>query len=226
MEEIVYQSVRLACAGYLLYKVWQAKGQVRKVCDLLYGNAPSRKRKNMRETAPAVPPVDESGADIMGSTRFVYLDENAGKTVAPFMSLPLETDFIGEEKDTEEEEVECNLPLEEMRLLKEEQEELDKTVPAVEAVTQAITQADLENMGDVLFGVGDANRDEGKSQRAALTLHAIRETEMYAVIESQVENKEFLTELMDRYLDEDGNPRPHKFSQKTDVSDRDWRELL
>lgn len=225
MEEIVYLSVRLACVCYLLYKAWQAKGQVRRVCDLLYGDAPSRKRKKAEETAPVVPLAEEQ-TDIMGSTRFVYLDENAGKTVAPFMSLPLETDFIGEEKDTEEEDVECNLPLEEMRLLKEEQEELDKNVPAVEAVSQAVTQADLENIGDVLFGVGNANRDEGKSQRAALTLHAIRETEMYAVIESQVENKEFLTELMDRYLDEDGNPRPHKFPQKSDVSDRDWRELL
>lgn len=225
MEEIVYLSVRIACACYLLYKVWQVKGQVRKVCDLLYGNASSRKRKKTEDTVPAALSVEEE-TDIMGSTRFVYLDENAGKSAAPFMSLPLETDFIGEEKGTEEEEVECNLPLEEIRLLKEEQEELDKNTPVVEAVTQAVTLADLENMGDVLFGVGDANRDEGKSQRAALTLHAIRETEMYAVIESQVENKEFLTELMDRYMDEDGNPRPHKFSRKTDVSDRDWRELL
>ena len=59
--------------------------------------------------------------DVMGATRFVYLDENAGKTVAPYMSQQLETgsDFIGADKDIPEDEVECKLPLEEMRMLKE-----------------------------------------------------------------------------------------------------------
>ena len=54
------------------------------------------------------------------------------------MSQPLETaaDFIGEEEDVAEEEVECKLPLEEMRMLKEEQEELDGTYPAVDAVSR------------------------------------------------------------------------------------------
>ena len=32
----------------------------------------------------------ENAADVMGATRFVYLDENAGKTVAPYMSQQLE----------------------------------------------------------------------------------------------------------------------------------------
>ncbi len=225
MEEIVYLSVRLSCVFYLLYKVWHTKGQVRKVCDLLYGDAVSRKRKKTVDGVPEVPGAENDTEDVMGDTTYVYLDENAGKTAAPFMSLPLESDFIGEEKDMGEE-VECNLPLEEMRLLKEEQEELDGNAPEVETVTQAITQADLENMGDVIFGVGNADRDEGKSLRAAITLHAIRETEMYAVIEAQVENKEFLTELMERYLDEDGNPRRYRVPQKTGVPGRDWRELL
>ena len=51
----------------------------------------------------------------MGKTRFVYLDENAGKTVAPYMSQPLEqgTDYIGEDEEIREEDVECLLPLEE-----------------------------------------------------------------------------------------------------------------
>lgn len=224
MEEIVYLSVRLSCVCYLLYKVWHTKGQVRKVCDLLYGDAPSRKRKETGDAAPEDAATLKDEADVMGDTCYVYLDENAGKTAAPFMSQPLETDFIGEEKAMEEE-VECNLPLEEMMLLKEEQEELDRNVPDVERITQAVSQTDLENMGDVIFGVGNADRDEGKSLRAAITLHAIRETEMYAVIESQVENKEFLTELMERYLDEDGNPRRHRM-QKADVADKDWRNLL
>ena len=43
--------------------------------------------------------------EVMGSTRYVYLDENAGKTAAPFMSQPLEKNFIGEEENVEQEEV-------------------------------------------------------------------------------------------------------------------------
>ena len=55
----------------------------------------------------------------MGSTRFVYLDEDAGTGVAPYMSQPLEmsADYIGEEDEIQDGEVECNLSLEEMELL-------------------------------------------------------------------------------------------------------------
>ena len=83
----------------------------------------------------------------MGATRFVYLDENAGKTVAPYMSQQLETgsDFIGADKDIPEDEVECKLPLEEMRMLKDEQEELDSRSPEAEAIVPAVTPADLLN---------------------------------------------------------------------------------
>ena len=56
-----------------------------------------------------------SDAEVMGSTRYVYLDENAGKTAVPFMSQPLERNFIGEEEDVQQEDVECNLQLDKMK---------------------------------------------------------------------------------------------------------------
>ena len=79
----------------------------------------------------------------MGATRFVYLDENAGKTVAPYMSQQLEmgSDLIGKDEDIPEDEVECKLPLEEMRMLKDEQEELDSRSPEAEAIVPAVTPA-------------------------------------------------------------------------------------
>lgn len=226
MEGIVYFSVRLVCVSYLLYKVWGMKGQVRKVCDLLYGDAVSHRRKEEQGSIPDISATDGSVADVMGSTRFVYLDEDVGKTVAPYMSLPLETEFIGEEKGAEEGDVECNLSLEDMKLLKEEQEELDESSPVVETVTQVVTQSDLENMGNVLFGIGGARESEEQSFRAACTLHAIRETELYAAIEIHVENKSFLKELMERYLDEEGNPLPHKASRTRDIYGKDWHSFL
>ena len=36
MERLVYLSVRVGCAAYLLYKVWEQKKKVRELCDLLH----------------------------------------------------------------------------------------------------------------------------------------------------------------------------------------------
>ena len=113
MEGLVYLSVRVGCAAYLLYKVWGQKKKVHELCDLLYTPV---KKEQMISMSPE--PADEK--EVIGKTRFVYLDENAGKTAAPYMSQPLEqgTDYIGEDEEIREEDVECLLPLEEMELLR------------------------------------------------------------------------------------------------------------
>lgn len=164
----------------------------------------------------------------MGSTRYVYLDENAGQTVAPYMSEPLEmgTDYIGEDEEVPEEEVECNLSLEEMKMLKEEQEELDGMSPEVESISQVVTPADLDNAANVLFKLDDADKDENKSRRAALTLHAIRETDLFEVFSSRVENKSIIENLMDRYLDGEGNALPVRKIKVSLHSPTDWKQYL
>ena len=105
MGTIVYLSIRLVCACYILYKVCGQKKKIREICDLLYAKLPPVKKKEPENVLSE--PGGESG--VMGSTCFVYLDEDAGKGVAPYMSQPLETaaDFIGEEEDVAEEDVEC-----------------------------------------------------------------------------------------------------------------------
>ena len=161
---------------------------------------------------------------MVGSTRFVYLDENAGKTVAPYMSQPLESDFIGEDKDVPEEEVECKLPLEEMKMLKEEQEELDEMSPGVDVVSQVVTPADLSLAGDVLMKLNDADKDEEKALHAARTLFAIQHTYLFEIFTSQVENAETINNLMEEYLDENGNPLPEKKEMKQSAFS--WKNLL
>lgn len=226
MEHIIYLSVRLACVSYLLYKVWGQKKMVRKICDLLYETKPSGTASKTEPAASKPQGTDEP--DVMGSTRYVYLDENAGQTVAPYMSEPLETgtDYIGEDEEVPEEEVECNLSLEEMKMLKEEQEELDGMSPDVEAISQVVTPADLDNAANVLFKLDDADKDENKSRRAALTLHAIRETDLFEVFSSQVENKNIIENLMDRYLDGDGNALPVRKTKAGLHSSTDWKQYL
>lgn len=223
MEEVIYLSVRTACAAYILYKVWQTKSQVKRICDTLYAVSSSAQAEE-KETPASGPPPE---ADVMGGTQSVYLDENTGETGAPFLSLPLEKDFIGEETETPDEDVECTLDLERMRMLQEEQEELDAMNIPTEAVSQPVTQADLVNMADVLFNRNRARENEEQSSRAALTLHAIRETEMFAVIEAQVENKEVIEELMGRYLDEEGNPKPVRSgASPKGATEKDWKTLI
>lgn len=227
MEEIVYLSVRLACASYILYKVWGARKKVREICDLLYVKVPSSGEKRKEPEIGLPQQTDES--DVIGSTRFVYLDENAGKTAAPYMSQPLEMNagYTEESDDIPEEEVECNLSLEDMKTLKEEQEELDETSPEVDSISQVVTPADLDNASDVLFKLNDADKDEDKSRRAALTLHAIRETDLFEIFSSQVENKNIIANLMGKYLDGEGNALlVRKTKSESQISDKDWRKLL
>ena len=75
MGTIVYLSIRLACACYILYKVCGQKKKIREICDLLYAKLPPVKKKEPENVLSE--PSSESS--VMGSTRFVYLDEDAGK---------------------------------------------------------------------------------------------------------------------------------------------------
>ena len=139
MGTIVYLSIRLACACYILYKVCGQKKKIREICDLLYAKLPPVKQKEPENVLSE--PGGESG--VMGSTRFVYLDE-----------------------------------------------------------------------------------DEGKSLRAALTLHTIRETDLFEIFSSQVENKNVIDSLMGKYLDGNGNPLPvRKTKSVVPVSDG-WKQYL
>lgn len=221
MEEVIYLSVRLACAAYILYKVWGQRKRVREICGLLY--TPGKKEK-----AEVVLPEVVDYVDVMGKTCYVYLDENAGKTVAPYMSQPLEmnTDYIGEEEEIPEEEVECNLSLEEMKLLKEEQEQLDEMCPEVDAVTQVMTLDDLSLAGDVLMKVNGADKDGEKVCHAARTLFAIRNTCLFDIFTSQVGNVDAINRLLEENLDENGDPLPVKKEKKKHQPDFDWKALV
>lgn len=146
MEELIYFCVRIVCIGYLLYSVYGWRRRIETVCTLLYGKPCVKKeKKEVAGTESAV-----SDAEVMGSTRYVYLDENAGKTAAPFMSQPLERNFIGEEEDVQQEDVECNLQLDKMKLLQEVQEDLDAESPEVESVSPVLSSRDMEVLGEYL----------------------------------------------------------------------------
>ena len=207
MEELIYFCVRIVCIGYLLYSVYGWRRRIETVCTLLYEKPCVKKEK--KEAAVTESAV--SDAEVMGSTRYVYLDENAGKTAAPFMSQPLERNFIGEEEDVQQEDVECNLQLDKMKLLQEVQEDLDAESPEVESVSPVLSSRDMEV--------------HEKAMQAARVLFSIRQTSLIDVFLSNMENSAIVEELIDRYLDEDGNPRPLKVKDGNEPSD-DWRKYI
>ena len=216
MEEIVYLSIRFGCTAYLLYKVWKQKERIGKICDLLYTprNRPQAEKDNGEPG---------NAQDVMGATRFVYLDENAGKTAAPFMSQPLERNFIGEEEDVQQEDVECNLQLDKMKLLQEVQEDLDTESPEVESVSPVLSSRDMEVLGEYLTHQDEA--DHEKAMQAARVLFSIRQTSLIDVFLSNMENSAIVEELIDRYLDEDGNPKPLKVKDGNEPFD-EWRKYI
>ena len=120
-EYWLYLAVRMACCTYTIYKVWGWKKKIRKICGLLFvPQAASGAEGNAAVTDAPVP-------DVMGSTRYVYLDKDAGQTVAPVLSEPMEMAPAGEAETDEDllpEEVEYDLPMETLKMIGEEQKVL------------------------------------------------------------------------------------------------------
>ena len=206
MEELIYFCVRIVCIGYLLYSVYGWRRRIETVCTLLYGK-PCVKKEN-KEAAGTESAV--SDAEEMGSA-------------TPFMSQPLERNFIGEEEDVQQEDVECNLQLDKMKLLQEVQEDLDAESPEVESVSPVLSSRDMEVLGEYLTHQDEA--DHEKAMQAARVLFSIRQTSLIDVFLSNMENSAIVEELIDRYLDEDGNPRPLKVKDGNEPSD-EWRKYI
>ena len=92
-----------------------------------------------------------------------------------------------------------------------------------EAVTpEPVSINDLALAGDVLMGIGKDGHDAAKQLRAAQTLYRIQGTDLYDILVSQVENAETVSNLIDQYLDENGEPRKRNTAkeEKLPVKDR------
>lgn len=223
LEYGFYIAVKVICYAYIIYKVWGWNKKIREICGLLYTP------KGKSEGENNVFPEKVSTPDVIGSTHFVYLDENAGQTVAPVLSEPLGTDqgdIPEEDKQVSSDEVEYNLSLDKLKMLGEEQASLDALPRSAEAFIETVSVSDLSLAGDVLMGVDGTDRDEEKGLRAARTLRHIRGTDLFDIFVSQMENAEAVNALIDRYLDENGMPRAQKTQKKTNLPIENWRSLI
>ena len=224
LKYVFYMSVKVICCAYIIYKVWKWKKKVREICGLLFvPQAASGAEDNATVT-------DVPVLDIMGSTRYVYLDKDAGQTVAPVLSEPMET-APAEEAETDgdllPEEVEYDLSMDTLKIIGEEQKALDALPRDAEAVTtEPVSLNDLILAGDVLMGIDKDGLDTEKQLRAARTLHRIQGTDLYDILVSQVENAETVSSLIDKYLDGNGESSVKLQSLRKLESIRDWKQLL
>ena len=81
----------------------------------------------------------------------------------------------------------------------------------------------MEVLGEYLTHQDEA--DHEKAMQAARVLFSIRQTSLIDVFLSNMENSEIVEELIDRYLDEDGNPKALKLMKRHEISDN-WRKYL
>ena len=216
-----YIAVKVTCYAYIIYKVWGWNKKIREVCGLLYTP------KGKSEEESKVSPEKVSDSDVIGGTHFVYLDENAGQTVAPVLSEPLGTDqedIPEEDKQISSDEVGYSLSMDKLKLLGEEQTSLDALPRSAEAFTETVSVSDLSLAGDVLMDIDGAGENEEKQLRAAKTLHRIQGTDLFDIFISQVENAKTVSTLIDKYLDENGELRENKPMKIKTISD--WRKLI
>lgn len=126
--------------------------------------------------------------------------------MVPFIYQPLEmeTVSISEEEVIPSDEVECSLSLEQMRMLQEEQEDLDRLAPETDAVMDVVMLDELGLVGDVLMKVDGADKDKNKFSSAARALFTIRHTNLFDLFVAQAGNEEAVNRLLEEYVDEEG----------------------
>lgn len=226
METYLYFTVRLLVCGYVLYKLWTIL--FKEKLFGLWDRIPARPKKVNPE--PAIPVVKSSdNTDVVGKTTIVYLEDPELAAKVPARSEKLEpSDFIGEEPNISEDEVESELsaqPPTPEELLDEQErfEVMDDLAPGLDPdFSTGLTFDELSNAVEV-FTVQTDN--EKKIIEAAKTIHTIKDTDLYEFFINQVSNQDNVESLMRDCLDEVGNPLPKRRS-KRDVKGFDMKRFV
>ncbi|MFR3216425.1 MAG: DUF4122 family protein [Dysgonomonas mossii] len=219
IETYFHFTVKLAICSYVLYRVWLLL--FKEKLFRLWDKIPVRPKKNSPEPEMAVV-TEKDLSDIIGKTTIVYLDDPELAAKVPAHSEKLEpTDFIGEEPDIKDEDVETDLipkqltPEEQL----EEQERFESTddlAPGLDPdFSTGLTYDELSNAVGVLTVATD---NEQQIIEAAKTIHSIKDTDLFEFITNQVSNLDNVENLMRDCLDDDGTPLPVRKSKRNKKS--------
>lgn len=220
MEHTFYMIVRVVVAAYVLYRLYIVvyKKQLYGVWEYLpalreYLLQKEEQKKSEKEKPQPIVKV-ESSPSVIGKTTVVYLEDPATATVAPVLTVQLETTgYIGEEEDISPDEVESELtpPAEKVLTKDEYYERLDENAPGEDLeLSTGLTYQQLSQAVDVLSSPSLENRKDTEVMEVARTLYAIRGTDMFQFFASQVGNMAMVEQLLEECLDGDGQPLPKR----------------
>ena len=216
MEAYMHFTVKVVVCGYFFYRVWIILFKER-----LFGfwdKIPVRPPKGTPE--PEIIIVTERKVnDVVGKTTIIYLDDPERAAKVPAHSEKLEpSDFIGEEDDISDDDVESDfssktLTPEEMQ---EEQERFDAQEDlAPELDPDFSTGLTFEQMANAVGVLTVSTDNEQQIIDAATTIHRIKDTDLYEFFTNQVSNQDNVEKLMNDCLNDDGTPLPERKSKRS-----------
>lgn len=207
METYLHFAVKLAVCTYVLYRAWVVLFNQRLFG--LWDRIPVRPPKGMPEQVMMVV-TEKENTDVIGKTTIVYLEDPELAAKVPARSEKLEpTDFIGEEPDISDSDVESDLssePKKPEEILEEKErfEVMDDLAPGLDPdFSTGLTYEEMANAIGVLTVSTD---DEKQIIDAAKTIHSIKDTDLFEFFTHQVSNLDNVEKLMSDCLDDDGTP--------------------
>lgn len=215
IETYLHFTVKLGVCVYVLYKVWIIlfKERLFGIWDKIPVISKKKDKKDIQEKVIS----KEADAEVVGKTNIVYLEDPDLAAKVPTRSEKLEpSDFIGEEPDISDEEVESDLsshPKTAEEVLEEEErfQVLDDIAPGLDPdFSTGLTYEELSNAVGVLTIATD---NEQQIIDAAKTIHTIKDTDLYEFFTHQVSNQDNVESLMRDCLDDVGNPLPKRRSK-------------
>ena len=215
METYLHFTVKLIVCGYVLYRIWIILFDKRLFG--LWDKIPVRPKKGSPE--PVITIVTEKETtDVVGKTIIVYLDDPEYAAKVPARSEKLEpSDFIEEEPDISDNDVESNLPPPDMtpEEMQEEQERFEATDDlAPEVDPDFSTGLTYEQMANAIGVLTVPSDNEQQIIDAAKTIHSIKDTDLFEFFTNQVSNLDNVEKLMSDCLDDDGTPLSVRKSKK------------
>lgn len=207
MEIYLHFAVKLTVCVYILYRIWIVLFNKRLFG--LWGRIPVRPKIEIPKAAIKVV-AEKENTDVVGKTTIVYLEDPELAAKVPAHSEKLEpTDFIGEEPEISEDEVESNLSpkgVSPEELLEEQErfEVMDDPAPGLDPdFSTGLTYEEMANAIGVLTISTD---NEQQIIDAAKTIHSIKDTDLFEFFTHQVSNLDNVEKLMSDCLDNDGTP--------------------
>ncbi|MDL2230201.1 DUF4122 domain-containing protein [Alistipes sp. OttesenSCG-928-L06] len=196
-------AVRLAAAGYLLYRLWIVlfRGRVAE----FWKRIPVREKK---KPSKASEPIRHIPGPVVGATNVIILDDpKAGPPVVATTELE-PTGFIGSDEPIDPDDIEVNqveLPTD---------EELYADNPADPDLSSGLT---FDQIGEAVNVLTETVTDEDARTRAAGTLYKLQNTDIFDFITSEVSDAVTIEALIKDCLDDAGEPLPGKVGRIEDV---------